>query len=258
GNDPSPDTDNDINNDDNGTDNATYGVISKPVTLTTAGEPTNDGDASNFSNLTIDFGFYPIPCPTFLTQSADVVLCVGTAGTNLTLTTNQKNFTNIKFVKYNTDQIVTNAAPTVPELVILYGSGGTLLTTVVPTGASSPYTATYTFAATDFPNTGTTPKIYYVYAIVSNDLDATCRPVKEFKVTVNPLPTFSLVFTDVTCYGNADGTITLSTLTGTAPFTYSNDNGVTFPSTTGIFTGLLPANYIPAVKDANGCVKKCQ
>ncbi len=257
GNDPSPDPDNDINNDDNGTDNATYGVISKPVTLTTAGEPTNDGDASNFSNLTIDFGFFPIPCPTFLTQSADVVICLGIAGANLSITTNQNSFTNIKFVKYTSDQIVTNTAPTATELVNLYGSGGTLLATVVPTGTSSPYTATYPFAASDFPNTGTTPKIYYVYALVSNDLDATCRPVKEFKVTVNPLPTFSLVFTDITCYGNNDGTITLTPLTGTAPFTYSKDNGVTFLNTTGIFTGLLPITYSPAVRDANGCVKKC-
>lgn len=52
---PDPDANNDPNNDDNGEENA--GVIrSAPVTLTVNGEPTNDGDADNNSNLAVDFG----------------------------------------------------------------------------------------------------------------------------------------------------------------------------------------------------------
>lgn len=52
---PDPDLNNDPNNDDNGEENG--GVIrSAPVTLTVNGEPTDDGDGSNNTNLAVDFG----------------------------------------------------------------------------------------------------------------------------------------------------------------------------------------------------------
>ncbi len=57
GNDPAPDPDDDVDGDDNGT---ALGALtgSRPVTLTTGGEPTSeDGDAN--TNLTVDFGFTP-------------------------------------------------------------------------------------------------------------------------------------------------------------------------------------------------------
>ncbi|MEM7125603.1 MAG: SdrD B-like domain-containing protein [Chloroflexota bacterium] len=61
---PDPDT-GDVDNDDNGDPVAGLGVLSKAVTLTVGGEPTDDdesGIASNVatesSNRTVDFGFY--------------------------------------------------------------------------------------------------------------------------------------------------------------------------------------------------------
>lgn len=53
-----PDPDSDINNDDNGNHTAGAGspIRSQPVTLTVDGEPTNDGDSDNDTNLTVDFG----------------------------------------------------------------------------------------------------------------------------------------------------------------------------------------------------------
>ncbi len=58
GTEPASDPDNDINSDDNGT---TAGAVvrSLPVTLTTGGEPTIDGDTDANSNLSVDFGFVP-------------------------------------------------------------------------------------------------------------------------------------------------------------------------------------------------------
>lgn len=58
GNDPAADPDNNVNNDDNGTSLAGAGVVSQAVTLTGGAEPTNDGDTSSNSNLTVDFGFF--------------------------------------------------------------------------------------------------------------------------------------------------------------------------------------------------------
>ncbi len=57
-------------------------------------------------------------------------------------------------------------------------------------------------------------------------------------------------FTDETCPGADDGTITLSATSGTSPFNYD----ITVASnTTGIFTGLPDGSYDVTVTDANGC-----
>lgn len=56
GNDPAPDPDDDVNGDDNGTPSGAL-VASLPITLSSNGEPTVDGDSDANSNLTVDFGF---------------------------------------------------------------------------------------------------------------------------------------------------------------------------------------------------------
>lgn len=55
---PAPDPDDNVNNDDNGDQAGGLGVLSQPITLSNMGEPTNDGDSDNTSNLTVDFGFF--------------------------------------------------------------------------------------------------------------------------------------------------------------------------------------------------------
>ncbi|HUW06743.1 MAG TPA: gliding motility-associated C-terminal domain-containing protein [Williamwhitmania sp.] len=60
-------------------------------------------------------------------------------------------------------------------------------------------------------------------------------------------------FTNVTCNGANDGTITIVVSGGSAPYDYSIDGGTTFANTTGFFTGLTGGTYNVVVKDANGC-----
>ncbi|MFN3191205.1 MAG: SdrD B-like domain-containing protein [Aureliella sp.] len=59
GNDPTPDPDNNTNSDDNGALIAGVGIASQAITLSAGGEPTDDGDTDNNTNLTLDFGFVP-------------------------------------------------------------------------------------------------------------------------------------------------------------------------------------------------------
>ena len=59
GNDPAPAPNDDVKGDDNGTLIAGIGVATGAITLAAGAEPTNDGDADNNSNLTLDFGFVP-------------------------------------------------------------------------------------------------------------------------------------------------------------------------------------------------------
>jgi hypothetical protein len=52
------DPDDDDNTDSNGLDDGAGGVTTLAVTLTSGSEPTNDGDGNEFTNLSIDFGFW--------------------------------------------------------------------------------------------------------------------------------------------------------------------------------------------------------
>ncbi len=61
GNDPAPDPDDDVNGDDNGTSSGAL-TASRPVTLTSGGEPTSE-DGDNNTNLTVDFGFIASASP---------------------------------------------------------------------------------------------------------------------------------------------------------------------------------------------------
>ncbi len=58
-------------------------------------------------------------------------------------------------------------------------------------------------------------------------------------------------FTNESCAGANDGTITLTATSGASPWTYDI---ATATNTTGIFTGLPPATYDITVTDDNGCV----
>ena len=63
-------------------------------------------------------------------------------------------------------------------------------------------------------------------------------------------PSVSLAKTDASC-GTANGTITASGSGGTAPYSYSIDNGSFQVSPS--FTGLISGNHVITVKDATGC-----
>jgi len=56
-------------------------------------------------------------------------------------------------------------------------------------------------------------------------------------------------FTNVTCNGNANGSISVSEAGGSGPYTHSWSNGMSGSS----ITGLGPGTYTDTVRDANGC-----
>lgn len=58
-------------------------------------------------------------------------------------------------------------------------------------------------------------------------------------------------FTNVTCLGNSNGTISTSVSGGTPPYTHLWSNG----ATTANLTGLGPGTYADTVRDANGCTQ---
>ncbi len=59
--------------------------------------------------------------------------------------------------------------------------------------------------------------------------------------------------TDILCYGNDDGIITITANGGTGTLHYSIDNGITFPDITGTFNNLSAGDYFVKVRDDNNC-----
>lgn len=102
--------------------------------------------------------------------------------------------------------------------------------------------------------TGTTT--YYVTQTVGCESDKA-----EIDVTVNPLPTSSVAgFTNISCFGASDGSITVQGNDGSGSYEYSIDDGATwtasFTSDSYQFMGLSAQAYKIRVKDSNQCISK--
>ena len=82
---------------------------------------------------------------------------------------------------------------------------------------------------------------------------AGCSGTVSFTITQPPQLTFSSVPQNVSCFGVCDGQITVNTVGGTSPYTYSSNSGATF-GTSNILTGLCAGTVGVVVEDANGCL----
>lgn len=79
--------------------------------------------------------------------------------------------------------------------------------------------------------------------------------IKTIYVSITQPAAFAVTYTatDVTCLGGSNGSISISTVGGTTPYSYVwTKNGSAF-NTTANLTNLLPGNYGLIVTDANGC-----
>ena len=126
-------------------------------------------------------------------------------------------------------------------------------------GGAAPYTYAVSVNGGAYTNLGATGTTFTYSVATDGDYqfqitDANnCTAVTTVQ-TINPIVpiTASASKVDPNCNGDANGAITLTAITGAAPFTYSIDGGVTFVST-NVFGGLLAGNYNYTVMDDNGC-----
>ncbi len=80
-----------------------------------------------------------------------------------------------------------------------------------------------------------------------------CIGSVTFDIT-EPLPlTYNTVNTDANCNGDCDGQIVITAQNATPPYTYSDDNGLTFQASNTL-TGLCAGNVNVVVQDASGCL----
>jgi len=90
------------------------------------------------------------------------------------------------------------------------------------------------------------------YTVVVSD-NAGCSGSVNFTITQPTQLTFSSTPVNVSCFGQCNGQITVNASGGTAPYTYSANNGTTF-GTANPLTGLCAGTIGVVVQDANGCL----
>jgi len=128
-------------------------------------------------------------------------------------------------------------------------SNGTASVTAI--GGTPGYTYSWSSGSTDATASNLLAGPYTV--IITDNLG--CTATAFISVNNAGAPTVGIAGTviNVNCAGSATGSATVTASGGTAPLTYSWNNGVT--STTGTATGLTAGTYIVTVTDANGCAQ---
>ncbi len=120
---------------------------------------------------------------------------------------------------------------------------------VSASGGTSPLTYDIGITANSTGSfTGLSGNTYTVTITDANNCTTTSNAL-----TVNEPPVISInsqSYTDVSCFGYSDGSITLSASGGAGTFSYSIDG---IPQTTGSFTNLAAGNYTVTITDINGC-----
>jgi gliding motility-associated-like protein len=92
-----------------------------------------------------------------------------------------------------------------------------------------------------------------VFDIVVTDAAGQQTTSSVTLTNTNNEPTYSVLGSDPTGCNTNDGTITVTPLSGLAPYAYSIDNGATFQNS-NIFNHLGPGTYGIFMKDGNGCI----
>jgi gliding motility-associated-like protein len=120
---------------------------------------------------------------------------------------------------------------------------GTATATV--NGGNAPYTYLWSTNETTKAISGLAAGTYSVLVTTANG----CTKSESITITQPSTILTSILHSDATCYGNANGLASASSTGGTLPYVYSWNTGKTSASISGLKTG----NYFVVVTDAKGC-----
>lgn len=122
-------------------------------------------------------------------------------------------------------------------------TGGTVTTTV--SGGTSPYTYLWNTGATTPGLSGVGPGTYTVTVTDDNGCEETAS------ATVTSLDNFMVTgfAVEVLCFGDANGSITVTAFNGVPPYTFNWSNG----DTGDFIDGLAAGDYTVTASDASGC-----
>jgi ELWxxDGT repeat protein len=140
---------------------------------------------------------------------------------------------------------------TQPTQVVAAITDNSTVCTNIATASATGGTGAYSFAWSNGATTATITNVPAgVYTVVVTDANG-CTATAVITLTVKDGVKPRSNVTDVSCYGGSNGTFTITSASGLAPFSYSID-GINFQAS-NTFTGLTAGTYTIIVKDANGC-----
>ena len=161
---------------------------------------------------------------------------------SVTITDGNACVTSLTYVVDEPSEALALAASTTDELCNGDGQGAINLTV---TGGTAPYTYQWNTGQNVEDIAGLNQGVYQVTVVDANG----CSVSASYTISGPDLLQVSASSENVICNGEADGTIDLTVLGGTAPYTYSWSNG----QTTEDINNLSPGNYSITITDANGC-----
>ncbi len=144
-----------------------------------------------------------------------------------------------------TQAAALSATTTVTPVSCFGGSNGT--TTVSTTGGAMPYTYLWTGGSTAATDTGLGAGTYTVTITDFNGCTTTATSILTQPAAALSVSSTS---TNVSCFGESNGTASATATGGTPPYTYSwTPSGGTIPAPSGLVAGV----YTVTVTDANLC-----
>ena len=115
-----------------------------------------------------------------------------------------------------------------------------------------PTTTTFTLIGGTTQNSGTFSNLSVgTYQVFATDVFS-CIDTIGFTITEPDTMTFVETITAVNCFGESNGSLSVSVTGGTAPYTYAWSTGT---STSNTINNLSAGNYTVTVTDANNCTK---
>ena len=193
---------------------------------------SNDGGAT-FTAGTSPYTFSSLGTGTYSIVVEDANTCQGSESvvlSNAAAPTETSTSSNLTCNNANDGSITTTATGTAPFNFSIDGG-------VNYVAGTSPFTSTGLPIGT--------------YNISVQDANGCVSVINSITITEPSTVSHTTTSTDASCGGN-NGTITAIATGGTAPYTYSIDNGGGYQPS-GSFTGLAANTYQVIVMDANGC-----
>lgn len=224
------------------------GNVTNPQLVLTAivdSLPKCNGSANGGASVSVAGGTPPF---TYLwSNSATTASISGLSGGTYTVTvTDALNVTDTASVNITQPTILNPSISASTNVSCNGASDGTA--TISATGGTLPYSYFWNSAAGSQTTATATSLGAGLYGVVVSDANG-CTRSSSVTITEPTALASTATATNASCNGSTDGTATVSSTGGTAPYTYLWSNAATTTSNTGLAAG----TYTVTVTDNNGC-----